>query len=154
MSGSKNGSKNKEKVKEEELAKFSVQLKKEERSWPEPEILEVSEEAWRRPGSRRGYTSRWDYKGSGYRSGIILQDCQKFVEEGCHFNDVAGGVISKEYIKKELRRRFKAVKPGLRDNVTEHFLNEAAKELDSIIPKININISKLNGIIEDRNGVI
>jgi len=138
---SKNGSKNKEKVKEEELAKFSVQLKKEERSWPEPEILEVSEEAWRRPGSRRGYTSRWDYKGSGYRSGIILQDCQKFVEEGCHFNDVAGGVISKEYIKKELRRRFKAVKPGLRDNVTEHFLNEAAKELDSIIPKIKRPVS-------------
>src|SRR3989344_3391277 len=142
---SKNGSKSKEKikekVKEEELVKFSAQLKKEERSWPEPEILEVSEEAWHRPGTRRGYTSRWDYKGPGYRSGIILQDCLKFVEEGCHFNGVAGGVISKEYVKKELRRRFKAVKPGLRDQVTEHFLNESAKELASVIPKIKKPVS-------------
>jgi len=124
------------KIKEEEASKLAAQLKKEERSWPEPEILEISEEAWHRPGTRRGYTSRWDYKGPGYRSGIILQDCFKFVEEGNHFNGVAGGVISKEYIKKELRRRFKAVKPGLRDSVTEHFLNEAAKELASVIPKI------------------
>lgn len=138
---SKNGSKNKEKVKEEELAKFSAQLKKEERSWSEPEILEISEEAWHRPGTRRGYTSRWDYKGPGYRSGIILQDCLKFVEEGNHFNDVAGGITSKEYIKKELRRRFKAVKPGLRDQVTEHFLNESAKELASVIPKIKKPVS-------------
>ncbi|HEY4495029.1 MAG TPA: HTH domain-containing protein [Candidatus Paceibacterota bacterium] len=138
---SKNGSKIKEKIKEEELAKFSAQLKKEERSWPEPEILEVSEEAWHLPGTRRGYASRWDYKGSGYRSGIILQDCIKFAEEGCHFNGVAGGVISKEYIKKELRRRFKAVKPGLRDNVTEHFLNESAKELASVVPKIKKPVS-------------
>src|SRR3989338_2682796 len=61
---SKNGSKIKEKIKEEELAKFSAQLKKEERTWPEPEILEISEEAWRRPGTKRSYTSRWDYKGS------------------------------------------------------------------------------------------
>ena len=138
---SKNGSKNKEKVKEEELAKFSAQLKKEERSWPEPEILEISEEAWHRPGKRRGYTSRWDYKGPGYRSGIILQDCLKFVEEGNRFNGVAGGIISKEYVKKELRRRFKAVKPGLRDQVTEHFLNESAKELASVIPKIKKPVS-------------
>lgn len=124
------------KIKEEEAVKLSAQLKKEERVWPEPEILEISEEAWRRPGTRRGYTSRWDYKGPGYRSGIILQDCLKFIEEGTHFNGVAGGIISKEYIRKELRRRFKAVKPGLRDKVTEHFLNESAKELASVIPKI------------------
>ena len=138
---SKNGSKIKEKIKEEELAKFSAQLKKEERTWPEPEILEISEEAWRRPGTKRSYTSRWDYKGPGYRSGIILQDCLKFVEEGNHFNDFAGGVTSKEYVKKELRRRFKAVKPGLRDRVTEHFLNESAKELASVIPKIKKPVS-------------
>ncbi len=124
------------KAKEEEAAKFVAQLKKEERAWPEPEILEVSEEAWHRPGTRRGYTSRWDYKGPGYRSGIILQDCQKFVEEGNHFNGVIGGLVNKDYIKKELRRRFKSVKPDLRYNVTEHFLTESAKELASVIPKI------------------
>lgn len=133
---SSKGSKGKEKAKEEELAKFSAQLKKEERSWPEPEVLEVSEDAWHNPGTRRGFTSRWDYKGPGYRSGIILQDCLKFIEEGNHFNGVVGGIISKEYIKKELRRRFKMVKLGLRSKVLEHFLNESAKELASIIPKI------------------
>ncbi len=133
--------KSREKIKEKEEAKFVAQLKKEERSWSDPEILEVGEEAWRRPGTRRGYTSRWDYKGPGYRSGIILQDCLKFVEEGNHFNGIAGGIISKEYIKKELRRRFKAVKPGLRDKVMDHFLTESAKELASIIPKIKKPIS-------------
>ena len=129
------------KVKEDEAAKLVVQLKKEERSWPEPEILEITEEAWRRPGTRRGYTSRWDYKGPGYRSGIILEDCLKFVEEGCNFIDFAGGVTNKEYIKKELRRRFKAVKPSLRGGVTEHFLTESAKELASVIPKIKKPVS-------------
>ncbi len=138
---SKNGSKAKEKAKEEEAAKLTAQLKKEERSWIEPEILEVSEDAWSRPGTRRGYTSRWDYKGPGYRSGIILQDCQKFVEEGNHFNGVIGGLVNKDYVKKELRRRFKSVKPGLRDKVIEHFLTESAKELASVIPKIKKPIS-------------
>lgn len=124
------------KEKEEKIVKIEAELKSHERSWPEPEILEVSEKAWHRPGSRRGYTSRWDYKGPGYRSGIILQDCSKFVEEGNHFNGVAAGIISKEYVKKELRRRLKMVEPDLRDKVMEHFLTEAAKELASVIPKI------------------
>lgn len=122
--------------KENETAKITERLKKEERSWPEPEVLEISEEDWHRPGSRRGYMSRFDYKGPGYRSGIILEECRKLVEEGCHFIGIVGGLISKSYVKKELRRRFKGVKPLLRDLVTEHFLNEAAKELASVIPKI------------------
>ncbi|GEM_PF-2753644 len=128
-------------LKEKEIADLKSDLAGQERSWPECINLEVSEEAWRRPGTRRGYTSRWDYKGPGYRSGIILQDCLKFVEDGSHFIVVAGGLTSKEYIKKELRRRFKEVKPYLRDTVTEHFLNESAKELASVTPKIKKPVS-------------
>lgn len=122
--------------KENDIAKIKLQLKKEERSWLEPEVLEINEEAWHRPGTRRGYMSRFDYKGSGYRSGIILEECRKLAEEGCHFIGIVGGLVSKSYIKKELRRRFKGVKTHLRDSVAEHFLNEAAKELASVIPKI------------------
>lgn len=125
-----------EKARKEEAAKLAVKLKKEERFWPEPEILEISEEAWHRPGIRRGYSSRWDYKGPGYRSGIILEGCRKFAEEGCRFIGVIGGLVSKNYIKKELCRRFKLVSPQLRDIMTEHFINESAKELASVIPKI------------------
>lgn len=131
----------KEAKKEKEIADLASFLASQERSWPEAVILEVSEEAWRKPGTRRGYASRWDYKGPGYRSGIILQDCLKFAEEGNHFNGVVGGVISKEYIKKELRRRYKTVKLGLRDEVLEHFLTESAKELASVIPKIKKLVS-------------
>lgn len=126
---------------ENDIAKIELQLKKEERFWPEPEVLEISEEAWHRSGARRGYMSRFDYKGPGYRSGIILEECRKLVEEGCHFIGIVGGLISKSYVKKELRRRFKGVKTHLRDSVTEHFLNEAAKELASVIPKIKKPIS-------------
>ncbi|MBI2634942.1 MAG: hypothetical protein HYW79_00090 [Parcubacteria group bacterium] len=131
----------KEKVKQEEIEKFTAQLKKEERSWPEQEVLEVSEEAWNRPGVRRGYTSRWDYKGPGYRSGIILEGCRKFAEEGCRFIVLVGGLVSKNYVRKELKRRFKDVKLEYRDNVAEHFVNESAKELAFIIPKIKKPVS-------------
>lgn len=124
------------KVKEKEKKELVSRLKKEERFWVSPEILEISEEAWNRPGIRRGYTSRWDYKGPGYRSGIILEDCLKFVERGCRFNGVIGGLISKDYIRKELKRRHKGVELYLKDNITEHFINESAKELASVIPKI------------------
>ena len=116
-------------------------LKKEERSWPEPEVLEISEEVWHRQGIRRGYMSRFDYKGPGFRSGIILEECRKIVEEGCRFVGIVGGLTSKGYVKKELRRRFKGIKPHLRDSVTEHFVNEAAKELACVIPKIKKPVS-------------
>lgn len=125
----------------EEIAKLEAKLKSQERSWPESEILEVSQEAWQRPGARRGYTSRWDYKGLGYRSGIILQDFQKFSEEGCHFNVLNGGLVSAVYIRKELRRRLKGVKPYLKERVIDHFLGESAKELASVIPKIKKPVS-------------
>lgn len=139
--GSKKDLKIKEKIKEEEKKKLILTLKKEERSWISPEVLEISEEAWHRPGIRRGYASRWDYKGPGYRSGIILEDCLKFVEKGSRFNGVIGGLVSKDYIKKELKRRFKGVKPYLRDDIVEHFINESAKEFASVIPKIKKPLS-------------
>lgn len=124
------------KSKEADIAQMEATLKREERYWPEPEILEVSEETWHCPGSRRGYMSRLDYKGPGYRSGIILEECKKLAEEGCHFIGVVGGLVSKNYVRKELRRRFKGIRPHLRDSVTDHFVNEAAKELASVIPRI------------------
>lgn len=129
------------KVKEKEVAKLAADLKKEERVWPEPEVLEISEEAWNRPGARRGYMSRFDYKGPGYRSGIILEECRKLVEEGCHFIGIVGGLTSKSYVKKELRRYFKGVRAYLRDAVSEHFVNEGAKELASVIPRIKKPVS-------------
>lgn len=127
--------------KTEEIIKFAAKLKGQERSWPESEILEISQEAWQRPGARRGYASRWDYKGPGYRSGIILLDFQKFTEEGSHFNVLNGGLVSAAYIRKELRRRLKGIKPYLRERVIDHFLGESAKELASIIPKIKKPVS-------------
>lgn len=125
----------------EEIAKLEAELKSRERFWPESEILEVSQEAWQRPGARRGYTSRWDYKGPGYRSGIILVSFQKFAEEGCHFNVLNGGLVSAVYIRKELRRRLKGVKPYLKERVIDHFLSESAKELAGVIPKIKKPVS-------------
>lgn len=129
------------KIKEEKRVKLIAQLKKEERSWPEPEVLEITEEAWHRPGSRRGYMSRFDYKGPGYRSGIILEECRKLVDEGNHFFGIVGGIVNKDYIRKQLKRRLKGLKLEEKGNVIEHFIQESAKELASIIPKIKKPVS-------------
>lgn len=128
--------KNREMVEEEEKRKLTLSLKKEERSWTSPEILEISEEAWHKPGVRRGYASRFDYKGHGYRSGIILVGCRKFAEEGCRFVVLVGGLVSKNYIRQELKRRLKGLKSEEKGIVIEHFISESAKELASVIPKI------------------
>lgn len=135
------GIESRKKIKEESIAKMVASLRKEERSWPEPEVLEISEDAWHRSGIRRGYVSRWDYKGPGYRSGIILEDCRKFTEEGSRFITVVGGIVSKTYIRKELKRRLKGLKTEEKGSVIEHFINESAKELASIIPKIKKPVS-------------
>lgn len=122
--------------KEDQVAELKKELIKEERSWNEPEILEVKEDDWKRPGVRRGYLSRIDYKDRGYRSGTIQLAFQKFCEEGTHLNALVAGLISKPFAKKELKRRLKGVKPYLRESIIEHFVNEAAKELAAVIPKI------------------
>lgn len=125
-----------EKNKEDDIEQMKIFLRKEERSWPEPEVLEISEEAWHRPGARRGYMSRFDYKGPGYRSGIILEECRKLVDEGDHFFGVVAGIVNKDYIRKELKRRLKGLKSEEKGSVIEHFIVESAKELASVIPKI------------------
>ena len=130
------GKTTKEDKKRKSLEQLKAQLEKQQRSWPDPEVIQMTEEAWNYPGVRRGYISRVDYKGPGYRSGIAILDLHKAAEQGCRFNVLDGGLVSKPYVRYELSKRLRGCGSNLKDAIVEHFIDEAAKELASVLPKI------------------
>lgn len=110
------------------------------RNWPNPAVLEISKEAWEKPGARVGALSRIDWKTKGARSGLILDEFEICAERGCHYNVLNGGLVDKKYIETRIqdesqkltssqRRKYRAA-------IVDYVLQETANELNSILPYI------------------
>src|SRR3989344_9703269 len=102
----------------------------ERKAWPEPKVIEISEEVWKKPGARSGWMSGINYGGRGYRAGFWEVAMSKFAQEGTHFNVLNGDLVNGKAIKEMLR----AVPKKVAEEVANHFLEECAKELASVIP--------------------
>lgn len=101
-----------------------------------PEILEVNQGAYSRPGARVGFISRIDYKSPGFRAGLLKLAMRRFAEEGTHFNVLSGGLVSKRDIKEEFKKLAKNYHRKFEPDVVRHFIDQCAGDLASAIPKI------------------
>lgn len=113
--------------------------KLETHKFPEPPALEISREAWEKPGVRVGGLSRIDWKDKGTRAGLVRLAFEKvFVSKGCHYNGLSGGLVSKKDISARIQKEKDALTPAQRRRysgmVVEHILDEFARELHSILP--------------------
>lgn len=116
------------------------------RQWSKPPVLEISKEAWERPGIdgklevRVGAFSRIDWKSKGARAGLIIIESEIFVQEGCHYNELIGGLVDKKdieiKIREELNRHTSAQRKRFGTAIQNYVLQEKANELNSIIPFI------------------
>jgi hypothetical protein len=115
----------------------------EKREWPEPPILEMSREAFEKPGARPGAFSRIEWKDKGARTTLIkLAYEQVFVPRGCHYVVLNGGLVSKRDVEARIEKELQLLTADQRKlykrEVVEHVLQEMANELCSVIPKVKI----------------
>ncbi len=106
------------------------------RDFPEPDVLTITEEAFNRPGIRIGFLSRIDFKSAGYRRGLVRRAFEIFAEEGCVFNVLNGGMVSKKYVKDRLSRAAHGVRKEFKDEAINVVLYTIAQELKWAIPRI------------------
>lgn len=130
--------KDKKQQEQQELA-IQQQTDLKHRNWSTPLVLDSDIENWKRPGARIGFCSRIDYKSPGYRSGLVIRDAEIFAAEGCHFNVIAGGLVSKHWLKKRVKEVCE--EEGYKSKDDKEFgrnwvLDEAARELASVIPQV------------------
>lgn len=108
------------------------------REWSKPPELQITKEAWEKPGGRVGEFSRIDWKSKGARAGLIRLAYRCFVADGCHYNVLGGGLVNKKAAQAEIDRESAKLTPQqkkkFRFEVLEHVLREYANELNSIIP--------------------
>ncbi len=110
------------------------------RRWPDQQVLEITKEAWERPGVRVGALSRFDWKEKGARAGLILRAFEICVARGCHYNVLNGGLVSRKYVEKRIKEEREKCSTAqwrvYKKEIEEYVLQELANELNSIIPYI------------------
>lgn len=110
------------------------------KKWPEPPVMEITQEAWDKPGKRVGAWSRPDWKSKGARAGIIYAIYERMVEDGNHYFVLNGGLANKKdvtkRVKEELEKHTKAQRRTHFAAIKEFVLKEMALELNSIIPLV------------------
>ncbi len=130
----------------------------EDRTWDKPLVLQVNKEKWSQKGRVLvGSMARFDYFSPGFRHGLLEQPCKMFAEKGVHFIKIAG-IARKEFFKQLLSRRIAEAKTHIEEQrseakaqghkvagisnrdivetVTENIVNEAAKALCAMLPRI------------------
>lgn len=134
------GGKQRKEKKVFELPKFSP------RKFPNPQVIEISPEAWAKPGVRVGAMSRIDWKDKGARKALVQTAYERiFVPLGCNYLALNGGKISKydidSRIRTELAKHTKAMSGFSKDQkvmftsaVVDHILEEVSSELNATIP--------------------
>lgn len=130
------------------------------RNFPEPKTLYVSEEAWNKPGVRVAACSRLFWKHKGARTAIVEAEPLIAAREGCHYIVYCGGLVDKKYIERRIKEGADQVasengltrsqRGALVPLVRENILDELAREICSILPKISSPAAK-NG--NKRSGV-
>jgi hypothetical protein len=130
----------------------------EDRSWDRPEVLKVNESLWTHPDRAiEGVLSRIDYFSPGFRRGIVQAACEILANEGAHFITLMS-LVRKDFFKEVLKQRMVEAKAhiaeqraeakrlgqkmagilekDIREHVTENIVDEAAKALAAMLPKI------------------
>lgn len=112
------------------------------RRFPKPPVLQISREVWERnPGEVRvGAMSRIDWKDRGARAAIVLREFEIFAGEGCHYNVLNGGLVSKRDIMARIDVKLEELTAAQRreykTTVIDFVCTDIANELHSIIPII------------------
>lgn len=128
------------------------------RQWDNPEIIQITDEAWNKSKTSLGELSRIDYFSPGFRSGLIRLECEIFASEARRFIVLNGGLIDKRAFNAKEKEKFDDIKKhlkilraeaktrgekiapidqkNLKQRVTENLIDEAAKALSSMFPKI------------------
>jgi len=108
----------------------------EEKNWNDPDILEIKKEDWDYPGVRVGCISGIAYFNKGFRAGLVNAAFELFRSEATHFNVLNGHVVDKKALKEKIRKDATGLKAEERAEVAGHVIEEAAKALAALIPKI------------------
>lgn len=110
--------------------------------FPDPPTLQITKEAWEQnPGEVRvGAISRIDWKDKGARAALAALEFQICAWEGCHYNVLNGGLVSKRDIQERIDEKLEQLTPAqrrvFRTKVINYVLMDIANELNSIIPII------------------
>lgn len=141
------------------IAEILQNLPLEDRKWDDPEVLEIDAGLWSQPGQRIGRLSRIDFFSDGFRRGVLKKNCEILAyEEGVHFIVINAGLIDKASFKLVWRERLEEVKQHVKEekkiakergrkienvlvkaigeSVLNNLLNEAAKKLAAILPRL------------------
>lgn len=104
--------------------------------WPEPEIIDINPEEFKKTGTRVIYCSRGELKVEGYRIGLHLLAGHIAAAIGSKFPVFAGGLVNKEWVQSEIKRRSKGIPLKFKHVVIEHILEEAVEILHSSLPRL------------------
>ncbi|MDZ4286003.1 MAG: hypothetical protein U1A23_03685, partial [Candidatus Sungbacteria bacterium] len=108
------------------------------KKWPKSITIDISPNALARPGTRVAYFSRLDAESEGFRVGLIRLATMIMAKEGCHFPVIAGGIISKEWLQQEIKRRMAEgnIPRKFLHMVTENVREYLLDGLESAIPML------------------
>jgi len=116
------------------------------RNFSEPETLTISENSWNKPGVRVAAWSRSFWKHKGARAAIIRTEMMLAVRDGCHYIVHCGGFVDKKSIEKSINQMADDIsrtnnltrtqRNSILPLVREHILDEVAREIHSLLPKI------------------
>jgi len=108
----------------------------EQRSYKNPEILEMNWEAWSKPGARVGCISGIGHSNSGFRAGLIRIAAEICVAEGVHFIEINGHIFDEKGIKDRIKEETFGLKAEVKENIIEHILKENMRSFAAFLPKI------------------
>ena len=112
------------------------------RRWQGFTDLQMDAGALSAGGIRVGCMSRIDYKSAGYRAAMVVRGGEIFASEGIHFGVIAAGLLNKKW--SFLRERIFTAGRSKEEKETtrEILIQEWAKELSSVIPRLHHPVEK------------
>lgn len=105
------------------------------RRWPEAEVIELPKANWERPGKRVAYFSYGPYRTAGWRRGLFTLGGMIVALEGCHLPVFAGGFLSKEWIRAEIKNLSAGVEKRFLSAIVAHAKEETVKALQYVLPR-------------------
>ena len=112
------------------------------RQWDNPLVLESDEAGRKKPGIRIGFISGIAYPSAGYSAGLIEIALRRCAEEGTVYNCLVGHLTDRKELtgqaaSEAMRHPIAGVpKKKVKARFTAHAVNEAARALSALIPKV------------------
>ncbi|MBI5045828.1 MAG: hypothetical protein HZC14_02380 [Candidatus Niyogibacteria bacterium] len=106
------------------------------RKWDEPHIFQIKKADWDKPGTRVGCISGIAYSSQGFRAGLVEGAFELFRNKAAHFNVLNGHIVDEKALKVIMKEKTAGLKGEEKQMMIDHILEEAAKALAALIPKI------------------